>query len=108
MIILAIVFVTAIVAGYFFWTYNKKQVSSLTEKLEDKNAVINSFRDHLTHQPGETPTFPTELGASVTKTEKKKKKYYNNQKKDAKITQPNQKNQNSEKKNKPRKPKTQQ
>jgi hypothetical protein len=87
---LLIVLITAIVAGVGFWFYNRRQINSLTETLEDKNAVINSFRDHLA-----TPTesevviesvknFDANDGwhgvTTVTSTpnpEKKKKRYSN-------------------------------
>ena len=47
MFTLLIVFITAVCAGLAFWFYSKRQVSSLSEQLEDKNAVINAFRNHV-------------------------------------------------------------
>lgn len=108
MVILLLVFLTAVGAGLAFWFYNRKQINSLTETLDDKNAIINSFRDHLSTQNEEDID---NLPVVEPKVEKKKKRYYNNQKKDAKVIQTKQQpQQNTEKKNrpKPRKPKTQQ
>ena len=119
---LLIVFITAVLAGLGFWFYNRRQINSLTETLEDKNAVINSFREHLSEPVQETVLNVTHTSTVTTdpesvtevKTEKKKKRYNNRPKKNSGQVetkqQPNQK-QNSEKKNrpnKPRKPKTQQ
>ncbi len=91
---LLIVLITAIVAGVGFWFYNRRQINSLTETLEDKNAVISSFREHLS-TPGESETtvetvanFDLNDGwhgsTTVTSTpspEKKKKRYSNRPKK---------------------------
>ena len=117
---LLIVFITAVLAGLGFWFYNRRQINSLTETLEDKNAVINSFREHLSESVHETvsnlPVSSNSESETTTETrpEKKKKRYNNRPKKNSGQVetkqQPNQK-QNSEKKNrpnKPRKPKTQQ
>ena len=111
-----IVFITAVLAGLGFWFYNRRQINSLTETLEDKNAVINSFRDHLTPPAEQTVTFNSQFESVIDgRPEKKKKRYNNRPKKTSTSTetkqQPNQKQkQNSEKnrQNKPRKPKTQQ
>lgn len=112
---LLIVFITAVLAGLGFWFYNRRQINSLTETIEDKNMVIQSFRDHLSPQNGDVSvTNSIAENPSIVvedKPEKKKKKYYNNQKKDSKGTQTKQQpKQNTEKNNrpKPRKPKTQQ
>lgn len=116
MVILLLVFLTAIGAGLAFWFYNRKQINSLSESLDDKTAIINSFRDHLsTHNNSTTAEAEETQNFSPvveSKPEKKKKRYYtNNQKKDSKSQKPKQQpQQNSEKKNnpKPRKSKTQQ
>lgn len=47
MFTLLIIFITAVCAGLAFWFYNRRQVSSLSEQLEDKTAVINAFRNHI-------------------------------------------------------------
>jgi hypothetical protein len=91
---LLIVLITAVVAGVGFWFYNRRQINSLTETLEDKNAVINSFRDHLT-SPSESEIVIESIknfdlndgwhgSTTVTSTpnpEKKKKRYSNRPKK---------------------------
>lgn len=69
---LLIVLITAIVSGVGFWFYNRRQISSLTETLEDKNAVINSLRGHI-----EAPTNTDKA------TQTKKKRYSNRPKKNA-------------------------
>jgi hypothetical protein len=76
---LLIVFITAVVSGIGFWFYNRRQISSLAETLEDKNAVINSLRGHI-----ESPT-STDNSSVKSKQhqlgEKKKKRYSNRPKK---------------------------
>lgn len=114
---LLIVFITAVLAGLGFWFYNRRQINSLTETLEDKNAVINSFRDHLTTSNVETvsnvqnlpikfnPEFESVIDA---RPEKKKKRYNNRQKKSATVIETKeQPNKNSDKKNRPNKPRKQ-
>ena len=113
-----IVFITAVLAGLGFWFCNRRQINSLTETLEDKNAVINSFREHLAPPVEQTVTnipikFNPEFESVVdVRTEKKKKRYNNRPKKsNTTIETKQQPKQNSEKKNRPnkqRKPKTQQ
>lgn len=120
---LLIVFITAVVAGLGFWFYNRRQINSLTETIEDKNAVINSFRDHLTSPVEETvstqsfehkPIRFNSDSETITdaRPEKKKKRYNNRPKKSSvDVESKQQQKQNSEKKNRPnkqRKPKTQQ
>lgn len=115
---LLIIFITSVLAGLGFWFYNKRQINSLTETIEDKNAVINSFRDHLAPSNPETvPNIPIKFNPEFesivdARPEKKKKRYNNRQKKSASVVEPKQhQKQNSEKKNTPnkqRKPKTQQ
>jgi hypothetical protein len=91
---LLIVLITAIVAGIGFWFYNRRQINSLTETLEDKNAVISSFRDHLSTTVVEESISQThtDINSSVMidtsiptittqKSEKKKKRYSNRPKK---------------------------
>jgi hypothetical protein len=91
---LLIVLITAAVAGLGFWFYNRRQINSLTETLEDKNAVISSFREHLsTPMDSEvvvesTQTFDSNDGhhgvttvTSSSNPEKKKKRYSNRPKK---------------------------
>jgi regulator of replication initiation timing len=129
---LLIVLITAVVAGIGFWFYNRRQISSLTETIEDKNAVISSFRDHLTPVVEESipQTFTNvdlseviDLSIPTThqKSEKKKKRYSNRPKKNGNgnnqnttKSEPKQKeksNQTKPEKNSPnkgRKPKKQQ
>jgi hypothetical protein len=74
---LLIVLITAVVAGVGFWFYNRRQINSLTETIEDKNMVINSFRDHLTPS-SEPETSETRLQKNTPNSEKKKKQRYGN------------------------------
>jgi hypothetical protein len=75
---LLIVFITAVVSGIGFWFYNRRQISSLTEILEDKNAVISSLRGHI-----ESPTNNDNVP------QKKKKRYSNRPKKNSNMEQRN-------------------
>lgn len=117
---LLIVLVTAIIAGLGFWFYNRRQINSLTETIEDKNAVISSFREHLAPLVEETvssapirfnPEHETVIDA---RPEKKKQRYGNRPKKNSSNQQVQQQKQtqkkNSEKggNQKPRKQKPQQ
>ena len=118
---LLIVFITAVLAGLGFWFYNRRQINSLTETLEDKNAVINSFRDHLAPATEDVVTntpirFNPESEVILDMRPEKKKQRYGNRPKKNSSQEKNQKSkqqpqQNTEKKNRPnkqRKPKTQQ
>lgn len=114
---LLIVFITVAGAGFAFWFFNRKQINSLTETIEDKNAVIHSFREHLTTPIEEsTPNVPIRFNPeheSVIdlRPEKKKQRYNNRPKKNTSEQKTNQQKENTEKKNRPkprRKPKTQQ
>lgn len=118
MIILLLVFLTAVAAGLGFWFYNRRQINYLTDTLEDKNAIIDSFRDYLTVPTEKVENLPdvsfTSEKIVVDMRPEKKKKHYNNRPKKS-VTLPDVKTkqgskENSEKKNrpKPRKPKTQQ
>lgn len=120
MLTLIAIFITVAGAGFAFWFYNRKQIQSLSEKIEDKNAVINSFRDHLSPSNGEASTnIPIKFNPESEvvldiRSEKKKQRYGNRPKKNS-SQEKNQKSkqhpqQNTEKKNrpKPRKSKTQQ
>lgn len=125
MFTLLIVFITAVCAGLGFWFYNKRQVSSLSEQLEDKNAVINAFRNHVEiasetevqvesnfsrntlndEWRGNTNLTPTLEEALQNKPKKKKQKTQGSPQQNT-TQKPNQKQKkNSEKKNnqKPRK-----
>lgn len=117
---LLIVFITAILAGLGFWFYNRRQINSLTETIEDKNAVINSFRDHLAPEVEETvsskpirfnPEHETVIDA---RPEKKKQRYGNRPKKNSSNQQVQQQKQNPKKNSeksgnqKPRKQRSQQ
>jgi Tfp pilus assembly protein PilO len=86
MFTLLIVFASILVAGLGFWFYNKLQVSSLAEKIDDKDAVINALRSHVEENSNEslnlTPSVEQALSAN------KKKKKYN--KKNFTKTSPNQ------------------
>lgn len=117
---LLIVFITAVLAGLGFWFYNRRQINSLTETIEDKNAVINSFREHLTPQVEETVSskpisFNPEHETIVDARPEKKKQRYGNRPKKNSSNQPVQQQKQNPKKNsdkidtqKPRKQKSQQ
>lgn len=119
---LMIVIFTSFVTGVGLWFYNRRQINSLTEIVEDKNAVINSFREHLTPSEETIPTQSFEQPSTLLfnqdteivvdlRTEKKKKQRYGNRLKKSSMDSPKPQQQNSEKNNRPkprRKPKTQQ
>ena len=67
-------------SGFGFWFYNKRQVNSLAEKIDDKDAVINALRNHVeeTSTPEISSTEPVNLTPTVEEAlsvNKKKKKY---------------------------------
>lgn len=80
---LLIVLITTVVAGVGFWFYNRRQINSLTEAIEDKNMVINSFRDHLSTNADSVTetTFTVSSNQHTPNPEKKKKRYGNRPKK---------------------------
>lgn len=47
MTILAIIFATAVISGLSFWFYNRRQITNLSETIEDKNAVIGALKNHV-------------------------------------------------------------
>ena len=98
MITLLIVFSAVLFAGFGFWFYNKRQVNSLAEKIDDKDAVINALRNHVeeTSTPEVSSTEPVNLTPTVEEalSVNKKKKKYN--KKNFTKTSPNQQSPNRE------------
>lgn len=95
-----IVLLTALVAGVGFWFYNRRQINSLTEKIEDKNVVISSLRDHLV-----SSTDTSQTTQKTNNEDRKKKRYSNRQKKTVVQTDAKQ---TKHKQNKPRKTKPKQ
>jgi outer membrane murein-binding lipoprotein Lpp len=47
MLLFFIILATAVLAGIGFWFYNKKQINSLSEQIDDKNVVINALKNHV-------------------------------------------------------------
>lgn len=47
MLTLLIVFVSICLAGAAFWLLNKKQINSLVENIDDKQAIINALQTHV-------------------------------------------------------------
>lgn len=69
--------IATILAGLGFWFYNRRQINSLTESIEDKKAVINSLREHLSPSlDGDTESKNTT--PNQTKNSDKKKKRQTN------------------------------
>ena len=56
MLTLLTVFIAIAGAGFAFWFYNRRQVKTLADQIEDKNAVINAFRSHV--EETTTPVSP--------------------------------------------------
>lgn len=101
MTIYFIVFATAVLAGLAFWIYNRRQMTELTEQLEDKNAIINAFRDHLSgDELVSHPTSVTPVERETPNVERKPKK---KQQKQTSPAQQKTKNQNDSKSQKTKK-----
>ena len=47
MLIPSIIFITLVVAGLGFWFYNRRQVESLVNNIDDKQAIINALQTHV-------------------------------------------------------------
>jgi len=47
MLISSIIFITVLVAGIAFWFYNRRQVESLVNNIDDKQAIINALQTHV-------------------------------------------------------------
>ena len=69
MLTLLIVFAAILVAGLGFWFYNRRQVSALAEKIDDKNAVINALRNHVDQTDVEETLITTDV-STTTKIER--------------------------------------
>lgn len=59
MLTLLIIFAAIVLSGLVFWFYNRKQVNSLSEQIDDKNAIISAFRNHVEENTDTTSTTPT-------------------------------------------------
>ena len=47
MLTLLIIFIAIAASGFAFWFYNRKQITNLSEQIDDKNAVINALKGHV-------------------------------------------------------------
>ena len=47
MLTLLIIFISICIAGAAFWFYNRKQITSLVENIDDKQAVISALQSHV-------------------------------------------------------------
>lgn len=106
MLTLLIVFISICLAGAAFWFFNKRQINSLVENIDDKQAIINALQSHV-ESVVET-TNHSDVVLDLRK-DKKKRNNGNNQKKMG--TQEKHSNNSGEKKSRPkprRKPRTQQ
>jgi hypothetical protein len=56
MITILIIFLAILLSGFAFWFYNRKQITSLSETIEDKNTVINALKNHV-EETETTPVF---------------------------------------------------
>jgi|688.fasta_scaffold638269_2 hypothetical protein len=54
MLTLLIIFSAIVLSGIAFWFYNKRQINSLSDQLDDKNVVISALRNHVEN---DTPVF---------------------------------------------------
>lgn len=120
MLTLFTIFIAVAGAGFAFWFYNKRQVKNLADQIEDKNAVITAFRNHVeeTSTPV-TPVVETQPQPQKKNSQQKSKNggnknHQNGNKSQGQKVQPSHSgkpNPSQDKKNrpnKPRKPKTQQ
>jgi hypothetical protein len=95
MLTLLIIFSAMVFSGIVFWFYNRRQINSLSNQLDDKNVVISALRNHIeiendtpffnpneNWRPSDVP-FSTNLTPSVEESisSKNKKKQYNGGKK---------------------------
>lgn len=107
MLIPSIIFITLVVAGLGFWFYNRRQVESLVNNIDDKQAIINALQTHVeTVKPVQnTPNTKNRNGGNKNKKKKINKPIPFNPESESVIDL------RQEKKNRPkprRKPKTQQ
>lgn len=114
MFTLLIVFISVFLAGLGFWFYNKRQVNTLVDQIDDKNAVINALRNHVDESTDVVTPTTTTIEKSVNLTpsveeaignkQKKNNGYYkkNGNKKSSNKPKPVQFEQSSEKKNRPK------
>jgi len=85
MITLFVIFATALIAGALFWLYSRRQVLSLTEQVEDKEAVINAFRSYSEtansewngSRPSDTVNLTPTVEEALNKNTKKNRKNSN-------------------------------
>ena len=70
MLIPSIIFIVLVVAGLGFWFYNKRQLESLVNNIDDKQAIINALQ---THVETVTPVKNTPKKKTHTGVNKKKK-----------------------------------
>lgn len=47
MLTLFIIFISICLAGAAFWFFNRKQINSLVENIDDKQAIINALQSHV-------------------------------------------------------------
>jgi hypothetical protein len=47
MLTLLIIFISICLAGAAFWFFNKRQINSLVENIDDKQAIINALQSHV-------------------------------------------------------------
>ena len=59
MLTLLIIFAVIVLSGLAFWFYNRKQVNSLSEQIDDKNLVITALKNHV--EESEIPSVSTKL-----------------------------------------------
>jgi hypothetical protein len=122
MLTLLIIFIAIAASGFGFWFYNKKQITNLSEQIDDKNAIINALQGHVetvvevessfarTNSNNEwrgnttvnlTPTVEEALGLKEKKNKNKFHKKDGN-KKTPRSPQPSTFEQSNEKKNRPK------
>lgn len=46
MLTFAVIFISVVCGGFFFWYMNRNKIGVLSEQLEDKNAIISALQNH--------------------------------------------------------------
>lgn len=72
MLIASIIFITIVVAGLGFWFYNRRQVESLVNNIDDKQAIINALQTHVETVTPVKNTSNTKKGNGGNKNKKTK------------------------------------
>ena len=51
MLTVLIIFAAILLSGLAFWFFNRRQINTLTEQIDDKTLVINALKNHVEESP---------------------------------------------------------